>query len=566
MINSKAAMIDLQLDVSCVEESATNMITFFSRIEQVANNTADAISEVFSQIHSGLEPIGYGINSVFEDVSSTVYAFDSKIIEIEKLSGTAQKYLEIIKKAPSTEGGILSALLPKSAEVVKTVGGWFSSAMNPAMTKAIGNCHSLVSGMTAVLNPIKAVFKGIGSAMSGMNLGWGVIIAAIVALVVLIIDNWEAIKTALGAAAEWFNTNIIQPIVGFFTGLWTSITNIVSNIWNGIVSVCTGIAQWIHDNVIQPVLDFFTPILEWFSGLFSSIGQTISDIFHNIVVLVKGYLELVFTIWKTVGLWFYENVITPVVDFFVGLWERISSFAAEAWATIQNVFLTVAVWFNENVIQPVANFFAGLWEGIVGAASTVWEAIKGVFSTVANFFKDIFSKAWNSVVNVFSAAGEIFTNIKNAVLDVFKKIVNGLIDGINTVVAIPFNGINGALKLVKDIEILGITPFEDLRMINVPQIPHLAQGAVLPANKPFLAMVGDQRHGTNVEAPLATIQEAVAQVMENQFSGMMAGFEAIVSEVRSLRSSVDHIEVGDTTIGQAANRYNRRMAIIKGGV
>ena len=291
MINSKAAMIDLQLDVSCVEESATNMITFFSRIEQVANNTADAISEVFSQIHSGLEPIGYGINSVFEDVSSTVYAFDSKIIEIEKLSGTAQKYLEIIKKAPSTEGGILSALLPKSAEVVKTVGGWFSSAMNPAMTKAIGNCHSLVSGMTAVLNPIKAVFKGIGSAMSGMNLGWGVIIAAIVALVVLIIDNWEAIKTALGAAAEWFNTNVIQPIVGFFK---TAIDWISTKLQEGMAfvqGIFAGISEFLQGMFAKDWTEQFGAfgnVLNAFFANFENIWNSVKDIFNGIVGFVKN--------------------------------------------------------------------------------------------------------------------------------------------------------------------------------------------------------------------------------------------------------------------------------------
>ena len=42
-----------------------------------------------------------------------------------------------------------------------------------------------------------------------------------------------------------------------------------------------------------------------------------------------------------------------------------------------------------------------------------------------------------------------------------------------------------------------------------PQIPKLARGAVLPANNPFLAVVGDQRRGTNVEAPLETITQAV---------------------------------------------------------
>ena len=41
----------------------------------------------------------------------------------------------------------------------------------------------------------------------------------------------------------------------------------------------------------------------------------------------------------------------------------------------------------------------------------------------------------------------------------------------------------------------------------------------MPANRPFLAVVGDQKHGTNVEAPLATIQDALANVLARQGTG-----------------------------------------------
>lgn len=77
-------------------------------------------------------------------------------------------------------------------------------------------------------------------------------------------------------------------------------------------------------------------------------------------------------------------------------------------------------------------------------------------------------------------------------------------------------------------------------------------------------MLGDQKHGTNIEAPLTTIQEAVALVMEDMTGGMMAGFEALLEENQRLRAAVEGIEVGDSTIGQAANRYNQRMAMIRG--
>ena len=88
---------------------------------------------------------------------------------------------------------------------------------------------------------------------------------------------------------------------------------------------------------------------------------------------------------------------------------------------------------------------------------------------------------------------------------------------------------------------------------------------MLPANRPFLAMVGDQRHGTNVEAPLTTIQEAVANVMDDQVNAMMAGFNALLAETQLLRQVVENVNLGDTTIGQATERYNQKLAIMRGG-
>lgn len=65
---------------------------------------------------------------------------------------------------------------------------------------------------------------------------------------------------------------------------------------------------------------------------------------------------------------------------------------------------------------------------------------------------------------------------------------------------------------------------------NIPtlsnvSIPRLATGAVIPANAPFLAMLGDQRKGTNIEAPLDTIKQAVAEVVGN------GGHEPIILQV-----------------------------------
>lgn len=237
------------------------------------------------------------------------------------------------------------------------------------------------------------------------------------------------------------------------------------------------------------------------------------------------------------------TALIAVIILLITNWETVQAWLIAGWEAIKGAFSAVAEWFDVNVIQPVVGAFAGLWTNIVGFASDAWAGIQ----------------------SVFGAAGDIFNDIVGGVADFFIGVVNGLIDGINAVVAVPFNGINWALGIVRDIEIMGLSPFEGLKLIDVPQIPHLAQGAVLPANRPFLAMVGDQKHGTNVEAPLETIQEAVALVMGDVVASNMAGHEATVGVLREILGAVMGIEIGDEVIGRAARRYDARMAVVRGG-
>ena len=106
----------------------------------------------------------------------------------------------------------------------------------------------------------------------------------------------------------------------------------------------------------------------------------------------------------------------------------------------------------------------------------------------------------------------------------------------------------------------------DLTHVSIPQIPYLAQGAVIPPNREFLAVLGDQSSGTNVEAPLSTIQQAVAAVMQDYQDGNLAALEQISGVLRRILEAVYGIHIGDDTIGRAAERYRNRKAVITGGV
>ena len=95
-------------------------------------------------------------------------------------------------------------------------------------------------------------------------------------------------------------------------------------------------------------------------------------------------------------------------------------------------------------------------------------------------------------------------------------------------------------------------------------VPALARGAVIPPNREFLAVLGDQRRGTNVEAPLATIQQAVAAVLQDGQDGALAALEQNTAVLRQILEAVYGIHIGDDTIGRAAARYSQRQAGMTG--
>lgn len=500
----------------------------------------EKIKPIFKTIGSMLLKVSSGITGVFGDFILNVGDLTAKLSGIiTGVFGKMAIWLKSAGTAIAAVGGKIGTALIGAAKGIgaafASIGTWITGTLVPAITGAFGAIGSAVGAAAAALGISAAALVAIIVA----------VVAAITAAVIAIVKNWDTISLAF---TTFFTETLPQ--------LWAQFTQWVS----GIAATVTEGAS----AIITQIVAIFTPIAQWFGALFGSIRQTVSDVFYNIGVIVAGCWEILQAVWGVVAQWFRSNVTEPVGQFFSGLWESVSTWAFGAWEKIKDVFATVGQWFSEYVIQPVANFFASLWEKVKTAAAQAWDGIKSVFSNVAGFFGDVFSDAWAKVVAVFSIAGDIFVNIRDGILTAFKKIVNGIISGINSVVRIPFNGINSALSKLRGTSILGISPFSGLGYISVPQIPYLAQGAVLPANKPFLAVVGDQRHGTNVEAPLATIQQAVGLVLEDQISAMMAGFQALLEEQRATRMAVESIRVGDDTIAAAVDRHQVRMAMMRG--
>ena len=160
----------------------------------------------------------------------------------------------------------------------------------------------------------------------------------------------------------------------------------------------------------------------------------------------------------------------------------------------------IGTWILDNLIMPIINGildgFGLTWGDVTDWCSSAVDAIANTFMGAWEFIRDGTARIWNGIVDGIKGA-------VNGVIWVINRMISAVVSGINKLFSflsfdIPLPGGNS----------IGIS----LPQFSAPQIPYLAKGAVIPPNAPFMAMLGDQRHGTNIEAPLSTIEEAVAKV------------------------------------------------------
>lgn len=370
------------------------------------------------------------------------------------------------------------------------------------------------------------------------------------------------------AETDWLRlgAGLIQGINGTIRGIdWSEAGELLGNSFKGILDFLIGAVQEIDWELLGSSIADFLAGIDWggvvgkvfellgsafgkLAELGAYIGKAISDAFNGIGKYFDGKIkecggDIVLGIFKGigdaisgVGKWIYEHIFKPFIDGFKNAFDihSPSKIMSEQGGFIISGLLdglknsissvldwlkNIPAWFGEKfkeayelakkAFSGIGNFFAGIWEGI-----------KKPFSNIAGWFKDKFSTAWQAVKNVFSSGGKIFDGIKDGILDGLKAVINALIDGINTVIAIPFNGINGALGAIRDVSIAGFKPFDWMPTIDVPQIPKLATGAVIPANREFLAVLGDQKRGTNIETPEALMRKVFQEELRNGLKGI----------------------------------------------
>lgn len=469
--------IALEFDTSGIEDAVKAIQTVVGRIKAILSSLArwaeTTIKPQFGKLFDAIAPALPGIQTKVQEafsglsgIASQAFAgvktnIETMFSNVGSLAAPLGDYFTtqlpgLISTGITSIGTILFGLLDTFnlvfgdiIDIAAECADGFLSTILPVLTEF--GTQSMVT-LTQVFEDVKKIFDTV----------WSEGIAPFFKrLMKYWNEAWDSVKKV------WDEHG--QPIFDGIRGVFKNMGEMLMNVWTGL---------------IKPVWDNFMNSLDWLWE------QHLKPLWDNVLEFVASLVECATNI--------YNNAIAPIVKWVQGY----------LYPILANTINTI--W---NIISDVAGFFMDIISSIIQACTGVTEFLSGVFTLD-------FQRAFDGlqeITNSFANAGiALFEGAVNIIIDLINGMINGVVTGINVVI----NALNSIKVDIPDwVPIWGGKKFGiNLSPLTAPQIPklsipRLATGAVIPPNREFLAVLGDQKQGTNVEAPLETIKQAFREAL-----------------------------------------------------
>lgn len=298
----------------------------------------------------------------------------------------------------------------------------------------------------------------------------------------------------------------IALVVGGLAMLVVGIKDVIENGFN-LVNTLTIIAGLLAAGIgISLLTGSWIPLL--IAGFAAALVALVSFTGHG-EELIEGLKNIIDGFGK-----FFKGVFTGDLKLAAEGAKQIWEGLKQTWNAIINsikyawdMFIT---WLQSKspmlaaIFQTYGTFISGLFNSIKQLLSGIIEFISGVFT-------GDWTKAWEGVK-------DIFKGIWNGIITAVEYAINFIINGINLLIS----ALNTIHFEVPDwVPLIGGRSFGiSIPLVSNVALPRLASGAVIPPNREFLAVLGDQKSGTNIETPLETMLQAFRQALsENGSSG-----------------------------------------------
>lgn len=478
---------------------------------------------------------------------------------LDKISKSAEKLAKLLKElwkpfqdAWKKEGKntIEAAQLALSgiAKLAKSVG----RSLVEVWTNGTGTTM-----LTAMLRIAQNVLKTIGNIASGFadawnknNVGTQIIQNIADALVVVM----QFVERIAADTATWAANLDFYPLLESISNLTSAFAPILESIGN--------VLEWIYNNIVLPMLKWVIEVgLPTVINLVSKVATFLADhqsiveafgaaligafaaakiaglasiIIKNvsgIAMAAKGLISLMTGTGGIMGgIKAIATAIGPGGVFVLAVgaciaigvllyknWDKIKEMAGKVWDWISNKTRRFVEDIG-NKLRGLATKMTTIWGNIKASAHQKWNAI---WSTVSGFAERI----KNAIVDKFTSAKNTVVDVFNGIRDAIRSVLNNIISVVNGAIS----KVNGVVSAIESAFSFGPwkvpTPFGSKTIgfkatfPRVPTVPYLAKGAVIPPRSEFLAVLGDQKQGNNIETPEALLRKIVRE----ETAGRQAG-------------------------------------------
>ena len=511
-------------------------------------NALDKISDSAKKLADLLKKLWKPFKDAWKkEGKNTINAAKSALDGLKKLSVSVGKSLVDVW-TNGTGTTMLTTMLKIAQNVLKTVGNIASGFADAWSKNNVGTqiIQNIADALVVVMQFVEKIAED--TATWAANLDFYPLLESISNLT----STFAPILESIGNVLEWIYNNIVLPMLKWLieTGIPTVI-NLVSDLAGFFAD---------HQSIIEA---FGTALIGAFAatkiaGLALSIGKSIS----TIMLYAKGLIALMTGSGGIIGgIKAIATAIGPGGIFAIAVgaciaigvllyknWDKIKEVAGKVWDWIKNKTVTFV---NDigNKLRNLGAKISTIWDNIKSTARQKWNAI---WSTIGNLVERIkngivgkFTSAKNKVVDIFGGIKDTIRNILNKVIG----IVNGAIGTVNSAIG----GIESAFSFGPwkvptpfGSRTIGFTA----SFPRVPTVPYLAKGAVIPPRSEFLAVLGDQKQGNNIETPEALLRKIVREESGGQQSSGNYRFTAQINRRTVFDEIIEEAKLRRDTSGR----------------
>ncbi len=375
---------------------------------------------------------------------------------------------------------------------------------------------------------------------------------------------------------KWINKvkEFLGPLKEPLEGLWDAL----KRVWDAAVIAFKPLSDWWDENgdgILETIRQLAIDGIEWLTGKLNDLADWIEENPDTFAELAFGLGLVAAGIALLAG----PSIVTAVIfiAILLGLmilfsdeldtastaaWQLLAILGMLpklAWKWLTEQWGNFSTWFQENVWGPATTSAWQLLQIIGMSFQLAWNWVKSTWEKASEWFqKNVWGPATTSAWQLLQIIGMSFRlafsgikilakNTINTVIDFLNSMIRGVSTGINTVI----QGLNNIRVTIPSwVPVYGGNSWNlGLSTVDSPQIPRLATGAVIPPNSEFLAVLGDQRSGRNLEAPEGLIrqiiQEEIGSIDTNvtiEFGGSLG---ALVRELKP------YIDKENTRVGRS---------------